>query len=89
MNKTRRKKINHYHFWNDIQNIENPIYSWNKYSVEEVDYFLITFFGVFARSASDFFFFFGNLSISFIISVDGRISAFNNFDICSKQASFS
>ncbi len=55
---------------------------------EEIHYFFITFFGVLARSASVFLFF-GIFSISLMISTDDRVSAFNNFDICSKQASFS
>jgi len=54
----------------------------------EIDYFLMIFFGVFARSSSVFLLP-GCFNISLIITFDDRVSAFNNFDICSKQASFS
>ncbi len=53
-----------------------------------LDYFLITFFGLCARSASVFLFF-CIFSSSFIISTDDLVSALSNLCICSKQASFS
>lgn len=63
---------------------------WTKFrNLMSIDHFLITFFGVAARSESVFFFFFNIFDISLMISAEGRVSALSNFCICSKQRSFS